>query len=457
MGNKILSLWVVLAIAINASAYDFSAVNDEGLTIYYNITSSGGKKTCEVAKSPVADDYSGIVTIPAEVTYQGSTYYVTSIGQNAFSECYDLSAVSIPDKVTSIGDYAFVSCTYLESVVLPNSLASIGERAFASCTGLTSIEIPDKVTSIGDCAFYGCYSMESFSGKLASSDGRCLIVDNVLNSIAPAGMTSCRIPDYVTSIGDWVFSNCTSLTSVEIPNKVTSIGDYAFLFCSGLESLTLPDSVTYIGDNAFSGCSFTSLTLPDSVTTIGVDAFSCCDRITSLVIPSSDTSIGELAFELCDSLTSVAIYSPVTSMGSCVFKKCPNLESFSGKFASADGRCLIFDHVLNSFAPAGLTSYEIPNTVTSIGDGVFCECTALMSLTIPDSVKSIGAPGFAGCSSLKAIIFMSDTPPAVQYKASDNDLTDTCILIVPNEAAVKTYKAADYWRDFKNIVSANAR
>ena len=57
----------------------------------------------------------------------------------------------------------------------------------------------------------------------------------------------------------------------------------------------------------------------------------------------------------------------VTSIGDYAFNDCSSLKSFNGKFASEDGRCLIQDGKLIAFAPAELTSYTIPNSVTSIG------------------------------------------------------------------------------------------
>ena len=74
---------------------------------------------------------------------------VTSIGNDAFSDCTSLTSVTIPDSVTSIGNYAFYECSSLTSVTIPNSVISIGNYAFRSCTSLTSVTIPDSVTSIG--------------------------------------------------------------------------------------------------------------------------------------------------------------------------------------------------------------------------------------------------------------------------------------------------------------------
>lgn len=473
MKKTILLLSTAIA-AIAASAYDFKATNADGVTIYYNIISSGPNKTCEVTRGEASDDYCGDMSIPSEAANAGAIYSVGAIGQNAFSECYDLTSVTLPESVVSIRDYAFESCTYLERVRLPHSLTVIGEGAFESCSSLTSVEIPENVVAIGTRAFSFCPRLQSFSGKFASADGRCLIADNVLNSFAPAGLTSYEIPAYVTSIGDCAFSDCSDLTSVEIPDKVTSIGKDAFLCCYGLTTLTLPSSLVTIGDDAFGGCQMASLTIPGAVVSIGDRAFTGCDRITSVEIPNSVATIGEGAFELCKLLASVSIPSSIISIGNSAFSSCESLESFSGKFASVDGRCLIVDNVLNSFAPAGLSSYEIPETVTEIGvsalarcskltslripdsvtligENAFIDCSSLESLIIPAKVASIGDPGFAGCSSLKQLVFMSAIPPSAPYNAFANDPTRTCVLLVPTEAAVEAYRAADYWRDFLHI------
>ena len=183
--------------------------------IYYDIISSYTNKTVAVTYrgswcDAYLNEYSGAVTIPRSVTYNGNTYSVTSIGYEAFYGCSSLTSAVIPNSVTSIGFHAFYDCSSLTSVVIGNSVTSIGGGAFRYCYSLTSVEIPNSVTSIGDWAFYHCSSL-----------------------------TSVEIPNSVTSIGDYAFRYCSRLTSVEIPNSVTSIGSWAFEYCSRLTTATV--------------------------------------------------------------------------------------------------------------------------------------------------------------------------------------------------------------------------
>ena len=150
---------------------------------------------------------------------------VTSIGGNAFDNCYSIASITIPDSVTSIGGHAFRDCYSLASITIPDSVTSIGGNAFRDCYSLALITIPDSVTSIGGHAFRYCYSLASIT-----------------------------IPDSVTSIGKYEFGECYSLASITIPDGVTSIEESAFGSCYSLASITIPDSVTSIGEFAFDSC-----------------------------------------------------------------------------------------------------------------------------------------------------------------------------------------------------------
>ena len=390
---KFLSLTAIgLLCCISVSAEDFEV---DG--IYYDIMSDTDKTVGVTYRGTYNDsysnEYSGAVTIPESVTYNGNTYSVTRIKDFAFSGCSGLTSVEIPNSVTWIGEYAFYECSRLTSMVIPNSVTLIRDFAFSGCSGLTSVVIPNSVTTIGDYAFHSC-----------------------------SGLTSVEIPNSVTWIGDYAFENCSGLTSVEIPNSVTWIGDYAFENCSGLTSVEIPNSVTSIGANPFSGTAWynnqpggvvylgnyllgykgtmpsnTSIEIKDGTLLIANSAFKGCSGLTSVVIPNSVTCIGVYAFSYCLGLTSVVIGNSVTSIWSGAFSSCSGLTSVEIPSsvitigASAFSGC------------SGLTSVEIPNSVTWIYDGAFSGCSGLTSVEIPSSVITIGASAFSGCSGLTSV------------------------------------------------------
>ncbi|MDE6446391.1 MAG: leucine-rich repeat domain-containing protein [Alistipes sp.] len=231
----------------------------------------------------------------------------------------------------------FYEKTSLISIKLPLTLKTIRNSSFRGCSNLTSITIPDSVTSIENYAFIDCNSL---TGVYITDIAKWCAIEFYRGSSNPLVYAQnlylngelitdeLVIPDSVTSIGSYAFSNYSRLTSVTIPDSVTSIGFGAFSNCSSLTSVTIPDSVTSIGMSAFFNCSsLTSVTIPDGVTTIGSWAFQYCSSLTSITIPNSVTTIGERAFEDCRGLTSVTIGNGVTSIGSYAFYNCRGLAS----------------------------------------------------------------------------------------------------------------------------------
>ena len=405
--KKIISLFLSLTMLLSLTAgLDFSAYAD---------TLTTGKCGKNVTYS--FDSYTGTLTISGtgdmyNYYFDDSVFYnnknikvviiekgVTNIGNYAFCSCTSLTSITIPGSVTSIGGSAFYYCTSLTSITIPDSVISIGNDAFWNCTSLASVTIPDSVTSIGRAAFSDCTRLTSINvekNNINYSSVNGVLFDRNQNELIcyPAGKNdkTYEIPDGVTSIGGYSFYRCESLTSITISDSVTSIGNYAFSDCTSLTSVTISDSVTSIGNYAFRSCtSLTSVTIPDSVTSIGDYAFGNCTSLTSVTIPDSVTSISNIAFSDCTSLTSI------------------NVEKNNKNYSSVNG--VLFNRNQNKLIcyPAGKNdkTYEIPNSVTSIGGYAFSSCTSLTSVTIPNGVTSIDNHAFWNCTSLKNIILLS--------------------------------------------------
>ena len=400
------------------------------------------------------------------ITFDGD---VTTIGYAAFTYCYSLTSVNIPDSVTEIGEGAFWNCTSLTSVTIPDSVTTIGNYAFENCYSLTSVTIGDSVTTIGNSAFHDCTSLKEFKGKFAAEDGRSLIMDNTIIAYAKASGTTYTIPDSVTTIGNYAFNDCDSLTSVHIPDSVTNIGELSFEDCDSLTSVNIPDSVTTIGYEAFYSCdSLTSVNIPDSVTTIGYNAFAYCTRLTSVTIGDSVTTIGNYTFSHCRSLTSVNIPDSVTTIGYEAFCDCTSLTSVNipdsvktiGNYAFYNCRSLTSVNIPDSvttigasafYACTSLTSVNIPDSVTTIGGSAFEDCDSLTSVTIGDSVTTIGYSTFYSCDSLKKVYCYATIPPALGG-TSVFDANGSGRKIYVPAGSMNAYKSADGWNEYADAI-----
>ena len=350
----------------------------ESPEILYIPSEYNGKKVSQVGKG---DGYKlGNIGNVKKVEIAES---VTSIGNCAFSGCSKLTSIDLPDTLTRIGDSAFYNCSSLTSIEIPEGVTSIEFRAFYNCRSLTNIEIPEGVTSIGIQAFSGC-------SKLTSID----------------------LPEGVTSIGNSAFYNCRSLTSIEIPEGVTSIGQQAFYNCSSLTSIEIPEGVTSIGSYAFDNCSsLTSIEIPEGVTSIGSYAFDNCSSLTSIEIPEGVTSIGQSAFNGCSGLTSIEVndnnnyYCDVDGVlynkEKSILIKYPEGKEDVTSYIIPEGVTSI--GIQAFYGCSKLTSIDLPNTLTSIGTSAFYNCSSLTSIEIPEGVTSIGQLAFDNCSSLTSI------------------------------------------------------
>ena len=467
---------------------------------------------------------------------------VTNIGDCAFTCCSNLKSITFPSSILSIGQEAFdetawynnqpdglvyagltaykykgtmpsgtiiiirdgtlglangafasIDCSGLTSINIPNSVISIGEWAFAGCSGLTSIDIPNSVTCIDGCAFYGCSGLISVtvagSNPKYDSRGDCnAIIETATNTLI-FGCMNTVIPNSVTFIGNYAFSECSGLTSIYIPNSVTSIGENAFDKCTNLTSINIPSSVTSIGYGAFRSSGLTSIIIPNFMTFIGNEAFYGCRSLTEIYsfallppIVYSSTFKGCYGASLYVPLKAVNAYSAsnywknftyiaeITFIDESINYRVLDANTVSviansGEGTLYNGEVVIPDSVTYegyTFAVTGiednafdgcfeLTSITIPNSVTDIGEQAFQGCTGLTSVTIGSGVTTIGTKAFNYCNALETVKCHGTVPPVM---ASADCFTTTAYnratLLVPRNTEA-TYTAADYWYKFAHI------
>ena len=457
-------------------------VSGEGLSEEFFAGSQDAKVALVISdgNNQVVSDYADMVgkEITDEIWYKttdgqtlapnktGVDIFGATLVSNTYNEESGWFVLEFDGPVTLIGKEAFGTSaegtlSTLQEIIIPNSVTSIGFHAFSYCCDeLLYINIPDNVISIERTALAELDKLESVTlGKNVETLGlyafsRCSSLKNI------------NLPESLTTISGYCFRDCSSLTSIAIPASVTSIGTSAFDGCKALKRVDITDlsawcKIDFANYTATpveaSQCLYlndveiTDLVIPADITEIKQHAFYNNDAITNVVLHNGITSIGVESFAACGSygtFTSITIPDSVSSIAASAFHMTNSLSAFYGKFATEDNRAIVIDNELIAVAPAGLTSYRVPDGVTHIGETLFRKIS-LKTITVPSSVTSIGGRAFAALDNDDIVIFEGATPPTLKSSAF-KDIKGA--IFVPAEA-VDTYKSAwaslaDYIRPY---------
>jgi len=500
--KTILITFFCVFLTLEIYAYNFKV---DG--IFYTIKSAN---TVEVTyETDSYNSYKGRLVIPSEVTYDSNPYTVVSVSANAFYLSAELISVTIPYSVISIGNNAFGSCKNLtfiniQALVPPTTginvfkwvkepyvlvpegckndylAASWGsicriveDGPLVTIHNTTAGELSQTLLNSGCSPLSGIVRLKvsgfinnvdfiqigvNYTSLISLDLSDAIVTDQTIPAEAFKSNTllySFRMPENVTIIGNYAFSECTALQgNLQLPFGLKSIGSCAFQGCKSLNgNLDLPNSLATIGWKAFYGCTgFTGdIVIPSSVTLIEPYTFGNCSGFDGvLTISGPVTSIGEGAFLDCYNLTgNLNIPNTVISTGNLAFSGC---KGFNGKLyigsstriigsssfsycSGFTGDLVLPDSVIDigNFTFSGCTGFNgglylsksltsigiesfngcssligplnIPATVTSIGASAFFECTGLSgNLIIPDGVSYIGAYAFSGCNRFDGVL-----------------------------------------------------
>ena len=337
------------------------------------------------------------VVIPATVNIEGMNYPVTAIGNEAFSGCYTLQNITLPEGLQSISEWAFSNCSALQSITLPGSLRTIDRFAF-SYTSLQSITIPENVESIGTRAFQYCDALQSITclGETPASLGDGVFYSLNLSTNYPDlnryATEKLHVPQGAEAAyyaaKEWrYFAPKAEVDGVTYALDPYSHAAAVLFWPKDATSAAIPSAISY------EGCTYT-------VDVIGIGAFRGCRNLQTVDIPQGVTHIGYQAFQYCP-----------------------------------------------------FQSINIPEGVAEIGLYAFGACPTLQSVTIPSTLQRIAIGAF-DATYVEDVYSYAATPPAVYegftYNPFDEMTLYSGTLHVPANA-VDDYQAAEYWKEFLNI------
>ena len=328
-------------------------------------------------------------------------------------------------SIKKLDSYSFENYTGLLEVVIPEGVTYLGTHTFGNCSNLESVYIPSTL-EYAYSPFYNCKKL------------RNITFGNSITQIPKytfrySGITSIEIPNTVTDIGEDAFEECDGLSEIVIPEGVAYLGTHTFGDCSNLESVYIPSTLKYAYSPFYNCKKLRNVTFGNGIKKIPSFTFKY-SGITSIEIPNTVTDIGEDAFEECDGLSEIVIPEGVAYLGTHTFGDCSNLESvyipstlgyaYSPFYNCKKLRNVTFGNGIKkipsfTFKYSGITSIEIPDTVTNIGESAFEDCRSITSICIFYINTTISKNALKNCNNITIYSYIGST--AEQY-ANDNNI-----------------------------------
>ena len=362
-------------------------------TVYFNATSIyTGSETYLAANSPwisTGSNAGGFTAILGNL--------MTAVPNFAFVNADHLKEVVFGPGVTQIGDYAFAKCPMLESISIPDKVTKIGAGAFSE-TSITELVLPSKLAYLGNNAFKDCVHLATvtYNSNVMTATTYTNLTSPWIGAGSETDGVTLILNDNMTAIVNYAFMYFEKLKTVVIPPALETFGDYAFQGCAKLQEVTIPSTVTSIGSNLFKDCS--------NLATVYYNAVA----VTSKSYSSSSSPWLNTSSEVPEGAT-LLISKSVTNIPSYAFYYWYHLSTvYYNAIAATD--TVISSNAYTPFASAGYSEYQdrpvkliIGNDVTRIPAYTFQSFSYMTYLEIGESVQTIAEKAFQGCSYLNEV------------------------------------------------------